>query len=75
MISTIEFKRCIISASILGVVVSKFRHKKKLCLIILLKVDKSLEINFYYIVLPLSLAVHLRVEGDKKSLLNAKEIA
>ena len=60
--------------SIFGIVVGKLRYKKKLCSIILLKVDKSLEIDFYCTILPLCLIVYLQVEGGKKSPLNAKKI-
>ena len=62
-------------AAIFGIVASKFRYEKKPCPIILLKVDKGLEISFYYIILPLSLAVRLEVESGGESLLDAKEIA
>ena len=59
MISTIEFERRMASASIFDIIIGKFCYKKKLYLIILFKVDKNLEINFYYTILPLSLVVHL----------------
>ena len=58
-------------ASISGIIVGKLYYKKKLCLIILLKVDKSLEINFYCIILPLNLAVCLQIKGGRKFLLDA----
>ena len=74
MISAIELERCVAGAGILGIVVSKLRYGKKPCPIILLKVDKNLEIGFYCTILPLSLAVHLWVEGGGESLLDAKEI-
>ena len=75
MISAIELERCVAGAGILGIVVSKLRHGKKSCPIILLKVDEGLEVGFYHTILPLSLAVRLRVEGGEESLLDAKEIA
>ena len=75
MISAIELKKCVDGAGILGIVVSKFRHRKKPCPIILLKVNKSLEIGFYRTILPLSLAIYLRVEGGRESPLDAEEIA
>ena len=62
------------SAGILGIVVSELRYGKKLCLIILLKVDKSLEVGFHRTILPLSLTVCLWVEGGEESPLDAKEI-
>ena len=61
-------------ASIFGVVVYKFYFEKKPCPIILLKVDKSLKIGFYYTILPLSLAVCLQVKSAEEFLLDAKEI-
>ena len=35
-------------AGIFGIIIGKFRHGKKLYPIILLKVDESLEVGFYY---------------------------
>ena len=75
MIFAIKLKRCVANAGILGIVIGKFYHKKKPCPIILLTVNKSLEISFYCTILLLNLAVCLRVEGGKKSPLDAKEIA
>ena len=74
MISVIELKRCVAGAGIFGIVVGELRLGKKLCPIILLKVDKGLEVSFYRTILLLSLAVCLWVEGGKESLLDAKEI-
>ena len=62
-------------AGILGIIVSKLRHGKKPCLIILLKVDEGLEVGFYRTILPLNLVVCLRMKGDKKSPLDVEEIA
>ena len=70
MISAIELKRYLADASILGIVVGKLRHGKKLYPIILLKVDKSLEVGFHCTILPLSLVVRLRMESDEESPLN-----
>ena len=62
-------------AVIFVIIVSKLRHGKKPCPIILLKVDKSSEVGFYYTILPFSLAVYLWVEGGEEFPLYAKEIA
>ena len=59
MVSAIKLEGRMASASIFGIVMGKFRHGKKLCPIILLKVDKSLKIDFYYAILPFSLTVYL----------------
>ena len=74
MISAIKLKKCVAAASIFSVVVSKFHHRKKSCPIILLEIDKGLEIGFHRIILPLCLAVRLRVESNGESPLNTKEI-
>ena len=74
MISAIELKRCVAGVSILGIVISKLYHKKKPYSIILLEVNKGLEISFYCTILPLSLAVCLWLEGGGKFPLDAKEI-
>ena len=58
------------SAGIPGVVVDKFYHKKKLCSIILLTVDKSLEIGFYRTILPFILTIRLRIESNDQPPLN-----
>ena len=75
MISAIKLKRYEAGAGILTIVIGKLRHRKKPCPIILLKVDKSLEISFYCTILPLCLAIYLRIEGSEEFLLDAKEIA
>ena len=46
-------------ASILDIGVSKLNYKKKLYPVILLEIDKSLKIGFYYTILPFSLTVCL----------------
>ena len=62
-------------AGIFDIVISKFRHGKKPCPIILLEVDEDLEVGFHRTILPLSLAVCLRVESGGESPLDAKKIA
>ena len=75
MISAIELEICMTGAGILGIVVGKFCHGKKPCPIIILKVDKGLEIGFHCTILLFRLAVRLLLEDDRKSPLDAKEIA
>ena len=62
------------NTGIFGVIVGKLRHEKKPCLIILLKVDKSSKVGFYYTILAFGLTVCLWVEGDGEYLLDAKKI-
>ena len=59
MISLIELKKYVAGTSILGIVINKLHHKKKLSPIILLKVDKSLAIGFYCTILFINLAIYL----------------
>ena len=62
------------SSDIFGIVIGKLCNKKKSCPIILLKVDKSLEVGFYCAILPFDLTVCLWVKGGGESLHDAKEI-
>lgn len=48
---------------IFKVVVYKFSHIKVLFLVILRQINENPEINFYYTILTLYLAIHLEVEG------------
>ena len=75
MISAIELEKCVAGAGILGIVVSELCHGKKPCPIILLEVDKGLEVGFHRTILSLSLAIRLRMEGGGESSLDAEEIA
>ena len=70
-----KLKRYVAGAGIFSIVISKLRHRKKSYLIILLKVDKSLEVGFHCIILPFGLTVHPGVESDEESPLDIKEIA
>ena len=75
MISAIKLKKYMTGISIFSIVISKLCYRKKLCPIILFKIDKSLEVSFDHTIVSFNLAICLRVEDDKKSLLDAKEIA
>ena len=74
IISIIELKKYVTNASIFGIIVNKLCYKKKLYLIILLKVNKNLEIGLYYIILSFNLAVHFWLKGNREVLLNVKKI-
>ena len=69
-----KLKRFMANASILCIVISKLRYEKKLYSIILLEINKSLEVGFYYTILPLSLTIYLQIKSSKEFLLNVKEI-
>ena len=70
MISAIELKRYVASASVLGIVIGKLCHRKKPCPIILIKVDKGSEVGFHCTILPFGLPVCLGVESVRESLLD-----
>ena len=59
MISAIELKRHVVDTSIFGIIIGKFRYRKKLCLVILFEIDKSLKIGFYYTIFLFGLIVYL----------------
>ena len=75
IISTIKFKKYIIGAYILGIVISKLNYQKKACLVISFKVDQGSKISFYYIIVSLDLTMYLRIEGNEKFLFDTKKIA
>ena len=64
MISAVELERRETGASILGVIVGKLSYRSEPGPIILLEVDKGSKIGLHRAILPLSLAVYLRVEGS-----------
>ena len=64
MISIIKLERYVINTDILGIIINKLCHKKKLCSIILFKVNKGWKIGFYYVVLLFNITICLRLESD-----------
>ena len=70
VVTAVQLKRCIADAGIFRIIIGKFSHWNESCPVILLKVDKGLEVGFHRAVLPLGLVVSLKVEGGKKSLFN-----
>ena len=71
MISAIELKSHVASTSILGIIIGKLCQRQKSCLIILLKENKGSKIGFHRTILPLNLAVRLRMEDGEEFLLDA----
>ena len=62
-------------ALIFRIIISKLRHQYKPGPVILLKVGKDSKECFHYAVFLFCLPVCLRVEHDRKSSFNAKEVA
>ena len=59
------------SASILGIIISKLYHKKRLYPVIQLKIDEDSKIGFYCIIQPFGLTVCLWVESNREFPLDA----
>ena len=74
MISAVKLKGYVIDTNIFSIIVGKLHHKKKLCQIILIQIDKSPKIDFYCVIWSFGLVVCLRVNGDGKFLLDVKKI-
>lgn len=55
-------------------IIYKFDYNQEFNLVISLLINKYTKISFYYAILPLSLAVCLRVKSSEEFLLNVKEI-
>ena len=62
MVAAVQFKRCVANAGIFCIIIGKFSHREESYPVVLLEVDKGLEVGFYHAVLPLGLTVCLRVE-------------
>ena len=62
------------NASIFCIIISKFSYKKESSLIILFVIDKNLEIDLYYTILPWSLAINLKVKSSEEFLLYLKKV-
>lgn len=70
----VKLKKSVINIGIFCIIVNKFYHKKKLCLIVLFIIDKGLEIGLHYIIISFDLVIYFGVESSKESLLNLKKI-
>ena len=63
MVAVVQLKKSVAGACILGIVISKLGHGQELGPIILFEIDKNLKVGLHGAVLPLCLAVCLRVKG------------
>lgn len=75
VITIIQHKIYIADIYIFYIVICKLCYWQKLGLIILLEIDKKLEIIIYYAVLPFDLAISLRIKNSKELLFDTKEVA
>lgn len=63
MIIIVELIRCVANTHIFNVIVYKFHYMQIPGSIILLLVNESVEIGFYYTILPLNLAICLKMKS------------
>ena len=73
IIFIVELKKRIAGARIFDIIIGKFYYKKRLCPIIIFKVDKDPKIDFYYTILLFDLTVYIWVEDIRKFSLDAKK--
>lgn len=59
---------------ILSIVIRKLSHWQEAYQIIFVKIDKNLEVRFYYITLMFDLTVDLQIEENEKFLFDTKKI-
>ena len=71
IVAIIQLKKNITGISIFCIIIGKFNYQKEFYSVILLKVNKDLEVNFCGAVLPLGLTVCLRVKCGRELLLDA----
>ena len=62
------------SISIFSIIVYKYSYWQEFCQVILLKINKNLEVYNYYTILTLILAINLNVKLNKKLILNMKKL-
>ena len=71
MEAAIEFEKRVAGAGVLGIVVSELSHWQEPCTVILLTVYEGSEVCLHCAVLPLCLAIGLRMESRRKSSLDS----
>lgn len=64
MIAAIELEKYMTNASIFRIIIYKFDHQKLLSLIFLLIIDKNTKVSLYAVILPLNLAINMRIESN-----------
>ena len=72
MISIFEFKKHIANICIFDIIIIELSHWKKVCPVILLKINKSSKISFHCTILLFGLTIYLRIKGGKKPFLDTK---
>lgn len=63
MVAAIKFRRYMTGIGVFCVVVSEFSHREKSSSVILLIIDKGIEVDFYDTVFPFCLTISLGIKG------------
>ena len=74
MVAVVQLKGCVAGAGIFRIIISKFSHQKEPCSVVLLEINEGTKVGFHCAVLPLGLAVNLRIEGCGKSPFNSEKV-
>lgn len=72
--TAVKFEQSIACAAVFSIMIGKLSHWQQTSLVVLFIVDKSLKISFYCTILAICLAISLRVEGNRESLLNTQKV-
>ena len=75
VVATIEFEKCVGDAYIFGIITGKLGYWKELSPIVLFIIDKNFEVCLHCTILPLGLAINLKMVGNKELLLDCQEVA
>ena len=74
MVAEVKLKGCVAGAGVFCLIIGEFSHRKEPSPVFPLEVDESMEVSFHCAVLPLGLAVSLRVEGCAKFPFDSEEV-
>ena len=74
MIATIQLKKRITNTCVFGIIISEPGYWYEPGPIILLEIDKALEVGFHSILLFFGLTVSLQIKGGKKPTLDTKKV-
>ena len=74
MVAAVQLKMYVADVGIFRIIIDEFSYWKKPYSVVLLKVNKGMEISFHCAVLSFGLAVSLGFKGCKKSLFGSEKV-
>ena len=75
VVPAVELERHVPRTGVFCIIISEFRHGQEPRPVVLFVINEGSKVNFHRTVLPLNLAVGLRVEGSKEPPFDAQEVA